>query len=142
MGFFGLFHTKFKSKKDDFTVINISSCVIENLKFSCDLMKIYFIYLTFGSLKEAKRLGLKLVKNKLAACTNIIPTIYSTYVWKKKTRIDKECSMIVKTSKTKVKSAIKFIAKEHSYSCPAVSAFPIQFTHPEFRKWIEKQTKH
>jgi hypothetical protein len=40
--------------------------------------KIYFIYVTFGSLNEAKRLGGKLVKNKLAACTNIIPTIYST----------------------------------------------------------------
>ena len=47
-------------------------------------MEIYFIYVTFGSLKEAKSLGGKLVKNKLAACTNIIPTIYSTYVWKKK----------------------------------------------------------
>ena len=34
-------------------------------------MKIYFIYVTFGSLNEAKRLGSKLVKNKLAACTNI-----------------------------------------------------------------------
>jgi len=54
-------------------------------------MKIYFIYVTFGSLSEAKRLGGKLVKNKLAACTNIIPTIYSTYVWKNKTTTDKEC---------------------------------------------------
>jgi len=55
-------------------------------------MKIYFIYVTFGSLREAKRLGSLLVKNKLAACTNIIPTIYSTYVWKNKTMMDKECS--------------------------------------------------
>ena len=53
-------------------------------------MKIYFIYVTFGSLNEAKRLGSKLVKAKLAACTNIIPTIYSTYVWKNKTMMDKE----------------------------------------------------
>ena len=74
-------------------------------------MKIYFIYVTFGSLIEAKKLGKKLVKEKLAACTNIIPTIYSTYVWKNKTMIDKECSMIVKTSKSKVKAAIKFIVK-------------------------------
>ena len=66
-------------------------------------MKIYFIYVTFGSLNDAKRLGGELVKNKLAACTNIIPTIYSTYVWKNKTMTDKECSMIVKTSKSKVK---------------------------------------
>ena len=65
-------------------------------------MKVYFIYVTFGSLKEAKRLGGKLVKNKLAACTNIIPTIYSTYIWKNKTMMDKECSMIVKTSKSNI----------------------------------------
>ena len=76
-------------------------------------MKIYFIYVTFGSLREAKRLGSLLVKNKLAACTNIIPTIYSTYVWKNKTMMDKECSMIVKTSKSRVNAAIKFIVKKN-----------------------------
>ena len=103
-------------------------------------MKIYFIYITFGSLKEAKRLGSQLVKNKLAACTNIIPTIYSTYVWKNKTMTDKECSMIVKTSKSRVKAAIKFIVKKHSYECPAVSAFPIQATHADFQRWINEQT--
>ena len=104
-------------------------------------MKIYFIYVTFGSLREAKRLGSQLVKNKLAACTNITPTIYSTYIWKNKTMIDKECSMIVKTSKSKVKKAIKFIVKKHSYECPAVSAFPIDLSHVDFKKWINEQTK-
>ena len=103
-------------------------------------MKIYFIYVTFGSLNEAKRLGAKLVKTKLAACTNIIPTVYSTYVWKNKTMMDKECSMIVKTSKSKVKAAIKFIVKKHSYECPAVSAFPIELVHADFQRWINKQT--
>jgi len=105
-------------------------------------MKIYFMYVTFGSLKEAKKLGAQLVRNKLAACTNIIPTIYSTYVWKNKTMMDKECSMIVKTSKSKVKKAIKFIVKKHSYECPAVSAFPINSSHEDFKKWIYEQTKN
>jgi len=103
-------------------------------------MKIHFIYVTFGSLREAKRLGSQVVKNKLAACTNIIPTIYSTYVWKNKTMTDKECSMIVKTSKSRVKAAIKFIVKQHSYECPAVSVFPIQSTHADFQRWINEQT--
>ena len=103
-------------------------------------MKIYFIYVTFGALKEAKRLGGQLVKNKLAACTNIIPIIYSTYVWKNKTMMDKECSMIVKTSKSKLKKAMKFIIKEHSYECPAVSAFPIESAHKDFQRWINEQT--
>ena len=103
-------------------------------------MKIYFIYVTFGSLKEAKRIGAQLVKNKLAACTNIIPTIYSTYIWKNKTMMDKECSMIVKTSKSRVKATIKFIVKKHSYECPAVSAFPIESAHSDFQRWINEQT--
>ena len=102
-------------------------------------MKIYLIYSTFKNLKEAKSVGGDLVKNKLAACTNIIPVIYSTYVWKNKTMVDKECSMIVKTSKSKVKAAIEFIVKKHSYECPAVSAFPIESAHVDFQKWINEQ---
>ena len=103
-------------------------------------MKIYFIYVTFGNVKEAKKIGIQLVKNKLAACTNILPSIYSTYIWNNKIQNDKEYSMIVKTSKSKVKKAIQFIVKHHSYDCPAVSAFPIEFTHKDFQKWIIQQT--
>ena len=103
-------------------------------------MKINFIYVTFGNLKEAKKMGGQLVKNKLAACTNIIPTIYSTYVWKNKTITDKECSMIVKTSKSKVKEAMRFIVDKHSYDCPAVSSFPIELAHLDFQRWINEQT--
>ena len=55
--------------------------------------------------------------------------------------MDKECSMIVKTSKSKVKKAIKFIVNKHSYECPAVSAFPIESVHTDFQKWINEQTK-
>ena len=104
-------------------------------------MKIYLIYSTFKNLKEAKSIGGQLVKNNLAACTNIIPVIYSTYVWKKKTMVDKECSMIAKTTHSKVKKAIKFIVKRHSYDCPAVTAFPIKFAHKDFKNWIIKETK-
>ena len=104
-------------------------------------MKIYFIYVTFGNVKEAKKMGSLLVNKKLAACTNILPSIYSTYIWNNKIQNDKEYSMIVKTSKLKVKKAIQYIVKRHSYDCPAVSAFPIEFTHKDFQKWIITQTR-
>ena len=104
-------------------------------------MKIFFIYVTFGHLKEAKKIGGLLVNKKLAACTNILPSIYSMYIWNNKIQNDKEYSMIVKTSKSKVKKAIQFIVEHHSYDCPAISAFPIEFTHTDFQKWIIAQTR-
>jgi len=52
-------------------------------------MKIYFIYVNFKSIKEAKKMSFKIVKNKFVACVNIIPTIYSTYEWKKKLLLKK-----------------------------------------------------
>ena len=104
-------------------------------------MKIYFIYVTFGNIKNAKKISSLLVNQRLAACTNILPSIYSTYIWNNKIQNDKECSMIVKTSKLKVKKAIQFIVKHHSYDCPAVSAFPIELSHKDFQKWITEQTR-
>jgi len=105
-------------------------------------MKIFFIYVTFNSIQEAKKLSKLLVKKKMAACTNIFPKIYSTYYWKNKTMTEVECSMIVKTSKPKLKKAINFIIKNHSYECPAVSSFSINSANPDFLKWINQQTKN
>jgi len=48
--------------------------------------------------------------------------------------------MIVKTSKPKVKQAIKFIVQHYKYDCPAASSFPIELSHNDFHKWISKQT--
>ena len=105
-------------------------------------MKIYFVYVTFKNINEAKKIGRFLVKNKLAACVNIFPNIFSIYSWKDKLHFDKECSSIFKTSKTKVSQVIKTILKYHSYDCPSISAFPIEKTHTEFQKWIINQTNN
>ena len=104
-------------------------------------MNIYFIYMTHNSIKKAKLLSKKLVKKKFAACVNIYPVIYSIYEWKNKTHIDKECSIIIKTSKSKVQKTINFIKNNHSYGCPSISAFPIKKTHKDFEKWVINQSK-
>ena len=104
-------------------------------------MKIHFIYVTFNKYKNAKAIGTKLVKLRLAACTNVIPNIHSTYAWKGKIVVDKECAMIVKTTSAKVKQAIQFIKSNHPYDQPAISAFAASQVDKDFAKWVIGQTK-
>ena len=57
-----------------------------------------FIYITFPNKKEAEKVGLFLVKERLAACSNIFP-IESIYRWQGKIVKEKEEVLIVKTLK-------------------------------------------
>ena len=59
------------------------------------------LYITCGSKLEANKIGKFLVKNKLAACTNIIPNIQSIFKWNNKVKSSKEYILIGKTQKKK-----------------------------------------
>ena len=57
------------------------------------------LYVTCKNSTEAKKIGSILVKNKLAACTNIIKQINSIFLWKKKVASSKESILLGKTQK-------------------------------------------
>ena len=40
------------------------------------------IFITTSNLEEANRIAHELLKRRLAACVNIIPKIYSSFLWK------------------------------------------------------------
>ncbi len=67
-----------------------------------------FIYSTFPSKNEAKKIGEGLVRKKLAACCNIFP-IDSIYSWRGKVVKDKAFAAIIKTKKENFKKVEKFI---------------------------------
>ena len=103
-------------------------------------MKIYFVYVTFGSLKEARRLGSQLVKNKLAACVNINKNINSIYIWENKMFDEKEIELNFKTSEKKLKKLILFLEKNHPYECPPIMSFPIKKVNNKYLDWVKRQT--
>jgi len=90
------------------------------------------IYITTGSVSEAKKIGSTLVEEKLVACSNIISPIRSIYSWKGKICDDNEALMILKTKKKLFKQIVKRVQKLHSYEVPEIIAIPI----------IEGSSKH
>jgi len=96
-----------------------------------------FVYSTFSNRKEAKEIGERLVKKKLAACVNIFP-IDSIYFWQGKIVKDKEFAAIIKTRKENFKKIEKFIFENHSYETPCILEIPIGRVTKKFLKWLNE----
>ena len=103
--------------------------------------KLCWVYMTAGSLDEAKNIGQKLVAQNLAACVNLIENMTSIYKWGDKLEEDKEVVMIAKTRKILMPKLIEKVKTHHSYDCPCILEFPIQGGNPEFLNWIKTETQ-
>ena len=103
--------------------------------------KLCWVYITAGSLEEAKNIGQKLVEQNLAACVNLLENMTSIYKWEDKLEEGQEVVMIAKTRKKLMPKLIKTVTKHHSYECPCVLELPIQGGNPEFLQWIATETE-
>ncbi|MBH32237.1 MAG: cation tolerance protein CutA [Gammaproteobacteria bacterium] len=104
-------------------------------------MKIEYIYCTFPNIRLAKKVGRVVLLEKLAACINIIPDVRSLYRWKGKIESDKECVVIIKTTKSKTKNLIRFIENNHPYETPSISSLSVCNISKEFERWIKNECK-
>ena len=104
-------------------------------------MKANFIYVTAGSMNEAKKIGKALVSNRLAACVNIIDSMHSIYWWEGEIQNDNEVILIAKTRESLVPALIDKVKSMHSYDCPCIVSLPILDGNDAFLEWIEQQTK-
>ena len=106
--------------------------------------KLCWVYMTAGSLEEAKKIGRELIEENLAACVNLIENMTSIYKWEDKLEEGQEVVMIVKTRKTLMPKLIEIVKSHHGYDCPCIIELPIQGGNPDFLKWIlvETDVKH
>ena len=104
-------------------------------------MKAAFVYVTAGSMDEAKKIGGALISKRLAACVNIIDNMHSMYWWEEEIQDDREVILIAKTKESVVPELIEKIKSMHSYECPCIVSLPVLDGNKAFLEWIEQQTK-
>ena len=104
-------------------------------------MKINIIYITAGSMDEAKTIGKELVSSRLAACVNIIDNMNSMYWWDGEIQDDREVIIIAKTKESLVPELIEKIKSIHSYDCPCVVSLPVLDGNKAFLEWVGKETR-
>ena len=104
-------------------------------------MSYVMVYITTKKEKESKNIAEELLKERLAACVNIIPSVESRYLWKGKIKKASESVMLVKTREELVERLIEKVKEEHSYDVPCIDVLPILKGNNECFQWIDESVK-
>ena len=94
------------------------------------------VMITAGSVRECKKIARHLLDKRLIACANVVPAVQSLYRWKGKLADEKECLMLLKSSRELFPVLQSEVEKLHSYSVPEVIALPIIDGAPNYLNWI------
>ncbi len=98
------------------------------------------VFITSSSEKEGEKIGSALVKERLAACVNLIAGVKSTFRWKGKISSEQEVLLIVKTKDRLFHKLKKRVQELHGYEVPEILALPILAGFEKYLSWIEGET--
>ena len=91
--------------------------------------------------RQAASIARTLVKEKLAACVNIVPAVTSIYVWEGKLEEGREVLLIIKSRMALAAKLTARVKKLHSYSVPEVVTIPIASGNPDYLRWVREATR-
>jgi periplasmic divalent cation tolerance protein len=87
---------------------------------------------------KASAIARALVREKLAACVNILP-VRSLFIWKGKECDEKEELMILKTN-APFRALERRIRKLHPYQIPEIVTLEIQRASSDYNSWVCRST--
>jgi periplasmic divalent cation tolerance protein len=95
------------------------------------------VLITAGSEEEAHRIAELLVKEKKAACVNIVPRVDSLFWWEGKLDSAPESLLLVKTKASLFPEIVELVKRTHSYEVPEIIALPIIAGSGDYLKWLD-----
>ncbi len=90
---------------------------------------------------EARKIAAALVREKLAACGNILPGITSIYRWEGRVERGRECLLLLKSRDSLSKRLAARVRALHSYSVPEVVTVRIASGNPAYLRWVRESTR-
>jgi periplasmic divalent cation tolerance protein len=104
-------------------------------------MSVVTVYALFADPAEAQRIGMTVVEEKLAACVNILGPCRSIYRWEGAIETATETPALFKTTTEKADALIERVRELHSYSIPAIVAWPIERLLADYGDWVETELR-
>jgi periplasmic divalent cation tolerance protein len=101
------------------------------------LQNTYMIVLvTTANKKEAEKIALRLLKQKLIACANIIGPVSSLFHWSGKTEVAEEYLIFMKSRRDLFEKLAETVKTLHSYEVPEILVLPIVAGSAEYLSWL------
>lgn len=91
---------------------------------------------TVGENHAVRELATELVEQRLAACVNIVPNLYSVFRWRGKVDGDYEQLLIIKTAEERVDALREVLFGRHPYEVPEFIVIPIDRIEGAYREWL------
>jgi periplasmic divalent cation tolerance protein len=99
-------------------------------------MKSVVVLTTVGSGFDARTLAEQLVEEKLAACVNVIPQLYSVYRWQGRVEQDEEQLLLIKTAADRLDALQEKLLRVHPYETPEFVVLPIDELRGPYAQWF------
>ena len=98
------------------------------------------IFVTTSTQEEAMKIARTLIKERLAACANILGEISSVYRWNEEVIDEKESALLLKTHSDLTAVLTERIKALHSYECPCITVLEIVDGNADYIAWIAQET--
>lgn len=96
---------------------------------------------TCSSNAFATDLAKEIVKERLAACANIVSAVSSVYVWQERLENSHEVMIIFKTNGIGLDKLMAKIKQLHNYEIPMICAEKIEKIDPKYAIWIDENVR-
>jgi len=81
------------------------------------------------------------VEARLAACAQVAGPIASTYWWEDGLERAEEWLIMLKLPADRYEDLAEFLAEQHSYDEPEITATPIVLGSASYLDWLEEETR-
>lgn len=90
--------------------------------------------------REAEKLGRKLLQERLIACVSFIPQVKSLFWWKGKMDRADEAILVLKAPAKGIRKLKKRIAELHPYEVPEIVVLRVDDAWKPYAKWVRQET--
>ncbi|XP_030455124.1 protein CutA, chloroplastic [Syzygium oleosum] len=119
----------------------VHSAKMEGSQGSGNTVPSIVVYVTVPNKEAGKKLAESIIKERLAACVNIVPGIQSIYHWQGKIETDSEELLIIKTRESLLEPLTQHVKANHEYDIPEVIGLPILGGNVQYLEWIKNSTR-